>query len=129
MSHDTTLTREQLLRRAIAGDDVVRLDDGTSIHVPPAALAGRTGRVSVGVRPEKLRMGGDGVNTLSGRIDERAYIGVSTQYVVETPHGSVTVYIQNTEPGAQAASPGDNVNLSFSPDVAFVVDPNEEAEQ
>jgi spermidine/putrescine transport system ATP-binding protein len=117
-----------LLSGTVAGDDVVRLDDGTPIHVTRAALEGRSGRVSVGVRPEKLRMGGTDANVLSGRIDERAYIGVSTQYVVETQHGPVTVYIQNTEPGAQAASPGDNVNLSFSPDVAFVVDPNEEAE-
>jgi len=53
---------------------------------------------------------------------------VSTQYVGETPQGAITVYVQNTEPGAQAAMPGDSVTISFTPDVAFVVDPSEEVE-
>jgi spermidine/putrescine transport system ATP-binding protein len=117
-----------LLSGAAAGDDLVRLDDGTAIRVAPGALAGRSGRVAVGVRPEKIRLGGEDVNAIDGRVGERAYIGVSTQYVVETPQGAITVYVQNTEPGAQAAMPGDSVTISFTPDVAFVVDPSEEVE-
>jgi len=117
-----------LLSGAAAGDDLVRLDDGTAIRVAPGALAGRSGRVAVGVRPEKIRLGGEDVNAIGGRVGERAYIGVSTQYVVETPQGAITVYVQNTEPGAQAAMPGDSVTISFTPDVAFVVDPSEEVE-
>jgi spermidine/putrescine transport system ATP-binding protein len=117
-----------LLSGTVAGDGAVRLDDGTAIQVAPGALAGRSGRVSVGVRPEKIRLGAVDANTIDGRVDERAYIGVSTQYVVETPHGAVTVYVQNTERGVQPAAPGDPVTISFSPDVAFVVDPSEEVE-
>jgi spermidine/putrescine transport system ATP-binding protein len=111
-----------LLHGEVAGADLVRLPDGTEVEVP---LAGRTGAVQVGVRPEKLRLGGEEGNVLPGTIAESAYIGVSTQYVVETPAGAVTVYVQNDRPGAHSASPGDRVTVSWSPDCTFVVDAEE----
>lgn len=121
-----------LLPGNLNGDGVVRLDGGGDVRVPAAALAGRSGRVAVGIRPEKLRLaaGGeraDGANVLEGVVSECSYIGVSTQYVVETPAGPVTVYAQNAEPGSvQAASPGERVTLAWSPEATFVVDQEEE---
>ena len=121
-----------LLPGNLNGDGVVRLDGGGDVRVPAAALAGRSGRVAVGIRPEKLRLaaGGeraDGANVLEGVVAECSYIGVSTQYVVETPAGPVTVYAQNAEPGfVQAASPGERVSLAWSPEATFVVDQEEE---
>ena len=90
------------------------------------ALEGRSGRVAVGIRPEKVRLGSDEENVLEGTIAERSYIGVSTQYIVETPAGAITVYSQNVQPGAQAASEGDRVAVSWSPEASFVVDVPEE---
>ena len=59
---------------------------------------------------------------------ERSYVGVSTLYLVATDHGTITVYVQNTETGVQPAAPGEAVSLSFGPEAAFVVDsPEEEA--
>jgi spermidine/putrescine transport system ATP-binding protein len=115
-----------LLHGSVAGEDAVRLDGGGEVRVAREALNSRSGRVAVGVRPEKIRLTADGVNRLDGRIVERAYVGVATQYVVETPHGRIQVYVQNAQPGEQQASPGDGVTLSFSPDVVFVVEENEE---
>ncbi len=109
-------------------DGVVRLDGGGEVRVRPEALAGRSGRVAVGVRPEKIRVGPGEANELQGRIAERAYIGVSTQYVVATPHGSIQVYVQNAEPGLAPAGEGDAITLSFNPDAAFVVNPSQEVE-
>ena len=80
-----------LLEGEITGPDAVRLDNGTLIHVAPADLAGRSGRVAVGIRPEKLQVGTDERNTLGGEVTERAYVGVSTQYIVRTPVGELTV--------------------------------------
>jgi spermidine/putrescine transport system ATP-binding protein len=117
-----------LLRGTVTGDGTVQLDGGGAVRVRARALEGRSGAVAVGVRPEKVRLGGTEANVLTGRVSERAYIGVSTQYVVTTEHGPVVVYIQNTEPGAHAVAPGDAVTLSFNPDAAFVVDPAEEDE-
>src|SRR5689334_2403449 len=78
-----------LLAGTVAGDELVRLDDGTELRVTREVLAGRTGRVGVGIRPEKMRIGGDTGNALAGRVLEQAYVGVSTQYIVETAAGSV----------------------------------------
>jgi spermidine/putrescine transport system ATP-binding protein len=108
------------------GSGRVRLTDGTVVRAPgPDGPA----RLSVGIRPEKIRLGGEGENTLAGTVKEQAYIGVSTQYIVETAAGTVTVYVQNTDPGAHAARPGDRVTLSWSPDATFVVTTEEEKQE
>jgi spermidine/putrescine transport system ATP-binding protein len=114
-----------LLYGSAVGEDVVRLEGGIDVHVPREALAGRTGKVQIGVRPEKLRLGSSEGNSLSGTVAESAYIGVSTQYIVETPAGAVTVYVQNDRPGANGVSPGDRVTVGWSPDCTFVVDTQE----
>jgi spermidine/putrescine transport system ATP-binding protein len=111
-----------LLFGSAVGDDLVRLEGGVEVRVPREVLAGRTGKVQIGVRPEKLRLGGDEVNSLSGTVTESAYIGVSTQYIVDTPAGAVTVYVQNDRPGANSLSPGDRLTMGWSPDCTFVVD-------
>ena len=126
------LGASNLLPGRLNGEGIVGLDGGGDVRVPASALAGRSGRIAVGIRPEKLRLaaGGaqaDGENVLEGVVAERSYIGVSTQYVVETSAGPVTVYAQNAEPGAgQAASPGERVSLAWSPEATFVVDQHEE---
>ena len=111
-----------LLPGVVDGPDRVRLESGDSLHVASGSLNGRTGPVSVGIRPEKLHIGGNGVNRLAGEIVERAYVGVSTQYVVKTPMGEVSVYVQ----GAGTHAPGEQLELSFSPEATFVVDRSEE---
>jgi spermidine/putrescine transport system ATP-binding protein len=114
-----------LLPGTVTGPSTVRLDEGTEMSVPPETLDGRSGRVAVGVRPEKIRLGHTEENKLRGRLLETAYVGVATQYVLETRAGNVSVYIQNSEPGAQQAAPSE---ISWSPDSTFVVDPMEGAE-
>ena len=109
------------------GDGIVRLEDGTVVRAP--AASGRRGRVSVGIRPEKIRLGREHENALPGEVSERAYIGVSTQYIVRTQVGAITLYVQNADPGASAAEVGDQVTASWSPDATFVVESEEERSQ
>jgi len=105
----------------------VRLEDGTLVR---AAVNGRTGQVSAGVRPEKITIGrGGGVNELAGTVSETAYIGVATQLVVQTAAGVVQVFAQNLDPGGRVPSPGDNVILSWAPESTFVVDWGERMEE
>ena len=106
-----------LLDGVVEGSDAVRLEGGTVLHVAPESLAGRTGRVAVGIRPEKIHIDSGGRNTLTGEIVERAYVGVSTQYVVRTPVGELTVYVQ----GAGSQAPGEQLQLGFAPEATFVV--------
>jgi spermidine/putrescine transport system ATP-binding protein len=103
------------------GNGTVRLSDGTAVRVP--AAAGRSGEVSIGIRPEKVRLGAGEENHLAGEVRESAYIGVSTQYVVDTSAGAITLYVQNAEPGAGSARPGDQVTVGWSPEATFVVEP------
>jgi ABC-type Fe3+/spermidine/putrescine transport system ATPase subunit len=111
-----------LLPGTVEGKDAVRLEGGQMLRVAPERLDGHTGSVSVGIRPEKLRIGESEANTLAGEIVESAYVGVSTQYVVRTPVGEVSVYVQ----GAGSQAPGDRIELSFAPESTFVVSRTQE---
>jgi spermidine/putrescine transport system ATP-binding protein len=114
-----------LLPGTVSGPDAVKLDDGTEVRLAAGTLNGQTGRVAVGVRPEKIRLGHGEANRLTGRLLETAYVGVATQYVLQTPAGNVSVYVQNSEPGAREQAPSD---ISWSPDSTFLVDSTEGAE-
>ena len=87
------------------------------------ALAGRTGKVAVGIRPEKIRLGSADTNVFTGRVAESAYVGVSTQYIVDDGGGRT----DGVRAEHAARSGGDRtgrpaVELSFAPEAAFVVD-------
>ena len=112
----------------------IRLADGTLVRVPSHGLNGAS-RIQVGVRPEKLRVvaidEGDGAETdghdnrLVGTVLDASYIGVSTQYLIETPGGSrLTVYAQNLETSgaAEAYADGQRVRLTWRPEHTFVIE-------
>ncbi len=106
----------------------MRLDAGDEVRVPPELLNGRTGRVAVGIRPEKIRLGAASAdeNSLTGTVRDSAYVGVSTQLVVSTGAGVVTVYVQNDRPGTSQPRPGNALTLSWAPEATFVTEPTEE---
>jgi spermidine/putrescine transport system ATP-binding protein len=114
----------------------IRLTDGTTLQAPVDAANGATS-VRVGVRPEKLRVlpagegavsaasAGDGVNALAGTVLDASYIGVSTQYLVETADGhKLTVYAQNLETSgaSEVLSDGQQVTVTWRPQHTFVID-------
>lgn len=112
------------------GYAVCRLPDGTPIRAPRALIDGRSGPISIGVRPEKIRLAAvdaeppAGSNQMPGTIRDASYIGVSTQYIVELRDGRrVTVYEQNVERASKSElwAAGEAVLLSWSPDHSFVV--------
>jgi spermidine/putrescine transport system ATP-binding protein len=107
-----------LLEAEVVGPDRVRLRDGTELGAP---LDGRNGRIAVGIRPEKISLE-DGENTLRGTVVERAYVGVTTQYELETAAGRISAVVQNSAPRSSALSPGDSVVAGWSAESTFVVD-------
>ena len=113
------LGTSNLLQGTVEGADAVRLGDGTLVRVD---VRGAQGPVAVGVRPEKIRLGEGGVNTLAGTVRESAYIGVATQIVVDTGAGEVSVFHQNAEAGGLVPTPGTQVTVSWSEESTFVVD-------
>ena len=117
-----------LITGTVSGSDTVQLRKGPEVRVPTGALNGRTGEVAVGIRPEKIELGDSQSNSLEGTIVEQAYVGVATQYIVDTACGRLTVYRQNATPGLNGGTPGDHLTLSWSPDSTFVVDSMEGSE-
>jgi spermidine/putrescine transport system ATP-binding protein len=124
-----------LLPGAVQGSDgrysTVKLADDTSIRAPSALVSGRSA-ISIGVRPEKIRLHAptdgagtpEGHNALRGVIRDASYMGVSTQYQVEARGGArLTVYEQNVERATRSElwAPGEEVLLTWSPDHSFVV--------
>jgi spermidine/putrescine transport system ATP-binding protein len=105
-----------------ARDGTVETAGGIRLQVP--SLNGTTGAVQVGVRPEKIHLNGPEANRIPGRILESAYIGVATQYVVETDVGRLMVFAQNTHGSAEPIGPGSSVTLTFSPESTFVLEGN-----
>ncbi|TFG69243.1 MAG: ABC transporter ATP-binding protein [Thermomicrobiales bacterium] len=114
----------------------VRLADDTTVRAPKSLFVADRSGVSVGVRPEKIRMHEQsaeppaGHNQLSGTVRDASYIGVSTQYIVEARGGAqIMVYEQNVERATKAElwAPGESVRLSWSPDHTFVVTDDEGA--
>lgn len=110
----------------------IRLGDGAVVRVPASSVNGSR-QVRVGIRPEKLRVGARvddapseaGMNALDGTVLDASYIGVHTQYLVETADGhKITVYAQNLETSgaSEALGDGEAVRLSWKPQHTFVID-------
>ena len=83
----------------------------------------------MGVRPEKITLipAGqevpEGANVLHGKVVVASFLGVSIQYVIQTPGGEeLNVFTQNTE-GSEPDSlgVGRDVQLTWSPEHTFVV--------
>jgi spermidine/putrescine transport system ATP-binding protein len=122
-----------LLPGSVDGDDGryadVRLADDTRVRAPRSLVGDQT-TVSVGVRPEKIRLHEadveppSGHNHMTGVVRDASYIGVSTQYLIEARGGAtIMVYEQNVERATKAElwAPGESVQLTWSPDHTFVV--------
>ena len=124
------LGASNLLAGTVEEPGAVRLASGKIVRVAETLPAKGT-RVAIGIRPEKLRLGpgSDNGNRLAGTVVERSYVGVATQYIVETTDGRVNVFVQNAEPGGGSLESGTEVGLSFDPDAAFVVELTEEEER
>ena len=123
-----------LLEGEVAGADgslvTIKLRDGTLLRAPSEGVAS-SGPVRVGVRPEKLRVdaraeagASNGLNALSGTVLDASYIGVSTQYLVQTAEGHrLTVYAQNldTAGAGELLADGQPVQLTWKPQHTFVI--------
>ncbi len=107
----------------------VQLPDGSRVQVPGAAVNGQL-EINIGIRPEKIRLARAddespaGLNSLVGTVRDASYLGVSTNYIVETRDGaSLTVYEQNLERTVHGSlhRPGEAVRVAWSPEHTFVV--------
>jgi spermidine/putrescine transport system ATP-binding protein len=98
--------------------------------VPSTRSFAEAGNIIVGVRPEKMRVldaidAGtipDHHNRITGRVTDVSYMGVSTQYLVQTPwEQEVIVFEQNVVVGDRS-DVGDEVVVHWSPKHTFGLD-------
>ncbi|MFI5754159.1 ABC transporter ATP-binding protein [Streptomyces sp. NPDC051569] len=115
------------------GGDVVVAAGGATLRLPAGRCTARTAsgdKLLVGVRPEKISLAHaddagtipDGRNRITGRIADSSFIGVSTQYVIDSPScPELEVYAQNIERDSRLA-PGAEVVLHWNPAHTFGLD-------
>ncbi|MEV7991644.1 ABC transporter ATP-binding protein [Streptomyces sp. NPDC086077] len=116
-----------------AGDEIVVKAGGGKLTLPAGRCTASTetgGKVLVGVRPEKISLvhaddAGEipaGRNRITGKIADASFIGVSTQYVVDSAVcPEFAVYVQNVERDGRL-TPGADVVLHWSPAHTFGLD-------
>ncbi|RSS55845.1 ABC transporter ATP-binding protein [Streptomyces sp. WAC01280] len=129
----SNLIEAEVLETGSAGGDVLVTAGGGKLRVPGARCTSAVrqgGKVLVGVRPEKISLAhaddagsiADGRNRVTGRIADSSFIGVSTQYVVNSPAGAeLQVYEQNIERDTRLV-PGAEVVLHWNPAHTFGLD-------
>jgi spermidine/putrescine transport system ATP-binding protein len=120
------------------GTDLVLRAGGGKLVLPGqrcGAPVTAGGRVLVGVRPEKVSLTHaddagtvpEGRNRITGTIADAAFIGVSTQYVVDSPVcQEFAVYVQNVDRDPRLV-PGAEVVLHWSPAHTFGLDAAQDA--
>ncbi|MGZ8512442.1 MAG: ABC transporter ATP-binding protein [Candidatus Limnocylindria bacterium] len=124
-----------LLEAEVAGRDAgtltVRLHTGALLRAPANGI--HKGKVRIGIRPEKLHVqplaegsaAADATrNAIEGIVLDSSYIGVSTQYIVQTlDGGELVVYAQNLETSgaSEVLADGQRVRLSWKPQHTFVI--------
>ncbi|MFE3556512.1 ABC transporter ATP-binding protein [Streptomyces sp. NPDC059193] len=116
-----------------AGSEVVVSASGTKLRLPAARCATTPrggGKLLVGVRPEKISLVhadeehtiAAGRNKVPGRIADSSFIGVSTQYVIDSQVcPELEVYAQNIERDGRLV-PGAEVILHWNPEHTFGLD-------
>ncbi|MET7618753.1 ABC transporter ATP-binding protein [Streptomyces sp. NPDC005408] len=116
-----------------SGGEVVVTAADAKLRLPAerCATQPRTGgKLLVGVRPEKISLAhaddtgtiNDGRNRIPGTIADSSFIGVSTQFIIDSPVcPDLEVYVQNIERDPRLV-PGAEVVLHWNPEHTFGLD-------
>ncbi|MDJ0343319.1 ABC transporter ATP-binding protein [Streptomyces sp. H10-C2] len=117
----------------VSGDDLLLVAGGEKLTLPTARCSAKVaagGRVLAGVRPEKISVThrddedaiGAGRNRIPGRVVDSSFIGVSTQFVIDSPVcPELEVFVQNVDRDSRLV-PGAPVVLHWNPAHTFALD-------
>ncbi|WP_394616219.1 ABC transporter ATP-binding protein [Lentzea sp. JNUCC 0626] len=85
-------------------------------------------KVAATVRPEKVHLFNEtaepptGWCVLQGVVQDVVYTGVSTQFVVETPGGVLSAFVQNAQRIDDAGAPGQTVRMAWDPEFTVLLE-------
>jgi spermidine/putrescine transport system ATP-binding protein len=114
---------EVTVGEVVGGYALQKLGEGERLVVPVEAGVRTGDHLRVAVRPERVRIDGaaaEGGSRLSGTIAEIVYLGMYTQFFVETAAGRLVCHRLADEPLA-ALEQGSHVSLSWTADDASVL--------
>jgi spermidine/putrescine transport system ATP-binding protein len=131
------LGQSNLIAGTITGRaaDVVSVDmQGIGVSVQPSRTHTDGDQGWVGIRPEKVLIGGPGEeldapgNTIPGGVvTDVSFVGVSTQYLVRMPWGQELQVFQQNTGRHRIFHVGEPVELSWRPEYAFLLDISQDA--
>jgi spermidine/putrescine transport system ATP-binding protein len=105
---------------AEAADGRVTLKSGGATDATVAN--GRTGPVTIAIRPEQVRVGPSGDGTLAATLRDLVYFGTDTHCYLSLPDGTeVVARMQSPATGDIGLAPGATVGLTFAPGAAQVL--------
>ena len=116
-----------LMAAVVEDGGVVRLANGERLEIPMPDGVSRGDSVHLSVRPEKIALDEnieDGMVTLSGRVENRVYLGVSTQVTVSLGGDAEVVAL---DPATYRADPedrwepGHEVKVGWHPEYCLVL--------
>lgn len=136
------LGQSNLIAATLEGADgekrAFKTHDGVALSAPQSRVAATTGKLAIGVRPEKIWIASHGdqpddrdasyrTNRITGVVTSSAYLGVSHEYHVETTGGDELIVLvqNNAREMAAAHAVGEQVDLSWEPAHTFVVSDEE----
>jgi spermidine/putrescine transport system ATP-binding protein len=110
---------------AVDGARATVVSHGAELIADASSLPGdSTAPMSLGIRPEKLRLVSatdtTWANRLSGEVSDVSFTGVATTYLVRMPWGQELTVTQPNDGTARAAL-GETVTIAWDPHHAFVV--------
>jgi spermidine/putrescine transport system ATP-binding protein len=130
----TRFVADFLAVRNILEADVLRVD-ASGVHlrtsggleiVAPAHAGDAAGRrVAIGIRPERIEVGGEAVNRLAGVIEDEIYLGEHTDWRVRFDSEVLTV--AEAAGSAAARRRGDALNVAFAPAAVLRFEPEASA--
>jgi len=110
------------------GEDLLLDVHGCRVVLPRTRAAVTSGRLWLGVRPEKLRLapGTSGGNQLTGIVTDASFTGVATHYLVRLPWDQELTVVQQND-GSPAVRRGDPVTVTWQAGHGFGLDAEQDA--
>jgi len=106
-----------------SGDKALVTAKGLTFEVPLSRVATSNESVFIGVRPEKLRLDDNGVNSIKNCVvTDRSFVGTSTQYIVRAPWDLELVVFEQNDEGLHDLRVGDTVSLEWDSEHTFALD-------
>ena len=105
---------------------VIRLASGETVVVPRSSSVQPRSAVKVMVRPERLSLNAvdgpldNGLNTATGSIVERTFLGGVVRHLIELSDGTVVRSVTSSEMPKDELAPGNKTRISWRPDDSIV---------